>query len=502
MGFTLKFGKGAISRYDPTVPYVIDASTTGTTFLSPRYVAPIQLGGTRAFLNMFKNDVRWQGWNFESSKKNLYGNFEISNYYGCGAQTLCAKEDPNPKNHIRGGVGANINIKYNPKKTDPKPEQGKIHWIQHIVNNHTIYDEQQSVSENENLHGVRYDGIDIPPYQNANPYYRGGNERDALSGKSEFSAFDRPYRPDAKNPHTWFAELYLVEETAEREVTIYNGIRWGWINRVYRRKNPLPIPIPIGIPEIPKFEPIPIPIPKIPDLVCNPGSGGGGCSTSQPSPSPSIPLPPPEPLDYKAWAMSAILRDKPVRLVVKAKCDNPGWFFVGQKNPYFDYPDANPNPNYYAPACGENRLSFPESSRFIGTNDGIFNISYSSCLPSVFTDPWTSKNLCPPPSVSDYVENDSSSFLDNETFLTEYEDTSFIDDETFLTEYEDISFLYDEAFLMGNEELLSFNLGDDGWNPDEDDSESPVSTPEPTSALGLLVLIAWGNLDSTKSICH
>jgi hypothetical protein len=217
MGFTLKSGNGAINYYNPTVPYVIDANTRGTTFLSPRYVAPIQLGGTRAFLNMLKNDVRWRGWDFISSKKNLYGNFEISDYYGCGSQTICAKERPDIT--IRGGVGAYIDIKYHPKKTDPEPGQGKIHWIQHVVNNHTVYDEQQSTS-GEGLHGVPYDGIDIPLYQNANPYYRGGNERGALSGKNEFSAFDRPYRVDPKNPHSWFAELYLVEETAEREVTI------------------------------------------------------------------------------------------------------------------------------------------------------------------------------------------------------------------------------------------------------------------------------------------
>ncbi|MEH1885089.1 hypothetical protein [Nostoc sp.] len=47
IGFTLKSGNGATNYYNPTVPYVIDANTRGTTFLSPRYVAPIQLGGTR-----------------------------------------------------------------------------------------------------------------------------------------------------------------------------------------------------------------------------------------------------------------------------------------------------------------------------------------------------------------------------------------------------------------------------------------------------------------------
>lgn len=163
MGFTLKSGNGAINYYNPTVPYVIDANTRGTTFLSPRYVAPIKLNGTNTFLNMLNNDVRWQGWDFISSDKNLYGNFEISDYYGCGSQTICAKERSNDT--IRSGVRAYIDIKYNPKKTDLEPGQGKMHWIQHIVNNHASFDEHQSTSS-QSLHGVPYDGIDIRPFQN------------------------------------------------------------------------------------------------------------------------------------------------------------------------------------------------------------------------------------------------------------------------------------------------------------------------------------------------
>ncbi|WP_026098655.1 PEP-CTERM sorting domain-containing protein [Kamptonema formosum] len=32
--------------------------------------------------------------------------------------------------------------------------------------------------------------------------------------------------------HYWSAELYLVEPTAPKQVTIYNGISWGWKNEV------------------------------------------------------------------------------------------------------------------------------------------------------------------------------------------------------------------------------------------------------------------------------
>jgi hypothetical protein len=274
MGFSLKFGRGATSYYNPTVPYVIDANTRGVTYLEPRYVAPIKLGGTNDFFKMLNldNDPRWLGWNFIPSDKNLYGNFDISTYYACGAQTNCGKEKLDKKWNIRGGVGAYIDIKYNPKKTDPKPGEGKIHWIQRVVNNHSMYDEHQ-ISSGAGVHGRRHDGIDIPIYQNVNPYY------DTVASANENSFQDRPYRPDANKSHTWFADLYLVEEIAPKTVKIYNGVRWGWINRVYRRKNP-PLPIPIPIRPIPEPAPVPIPRPIPVPIVCNPGSGGGGCSRS------------------------------------------------------------------------------------------------------------------------------------------------------------------------------------------------------------------------------
>jgi hypothetical protein len=360
IGFTLKSGNGATNYYNPTVPYVIDANTRGTTFLSPRYVAPIKLGGTNGFLNMLNNDVRWQGWDFISSDKNLYGNFEISDYYGCGAQTICAKE--RPKDTIRGGVGAYIDIKYNPKKTDPKPGKGKIHWIQHVVNNHTLYDEQQSTSGG-GLHGVRYDGIDIPPFQNANPYYRGGNE---------FSSFDRPYRIDPTEPHTWFAELYLVEEIAPKTVKIYNGVRWGWINRVYRRPNDFCPAKSLGS----DCSPPPPPPP------CNSSSGGGGCNRTQ-------------------------------------------------ADGIFDNENVNQE-NFYS------------------------NIDETNLI----------------------EEQEQPSFDINDPDLIEVQDPSFL-------ELENWDWTSDEEPIIDE-------------NQEEDNSESPVSVPESTSALGLFALAAWGIVKALK----
>lgn len=360
VGFTLKYGNGATNYYNPTVPYVIDANTRGTTFLSPRYVTSIKLGGTNDFLKMLNNDIRWRGWDFISSNKNLYGNFEISNYYGCGAQTICAKEKP--KIAIRGGVGAYIDIKYNPKKTDPKPGRGKIQWIQRVVNNHTIYDERQSTS-GEGLHGVRYDGIDIPIFQNANPYYRGGNE---------FYSFDRPYRTDPKNPHFWFAELYLVEEIAPKTVKIYNGIRWGWINRVYRRRNDICPAKSLSN----SCSPPPPPPP------CNASSGGGGCNGTQ--------------------------------------------------------------------------------------TDGIFDSKYGN-----------QENLYSTIDETNLIEEQEQPLFDiSDPDWIEVQDPSFL-------EFENWDWTSDQELILDE-------------NQEEDNAESPVSTPESTSVLGLFALGAWGIIKAMK----
>ena len=47
---------------------------------------------------------------------------------------------------------------------------------------------------------------------------------------TEVNFYDNPFRSDIKENHNWAAELYLVEETSPKTVTIYNGIKWGWKN--------------------------------------------------------------------------------------------------------------------------------------------------------------------------------------------------------------------------------------------------------------------------------
>lgn len=64
-------------------------------------------------------------------------------------------------------------------------------------------------------------------------------------------------RPDIDEKHDWYAELYLVQETAPKTVTIYNGISWGW-NNTFTPSSPI----------------------SLPPIRCDGSSGGGGCFTT------------------------------------------------------------------------------------------------------------------------------------------------------------------------------------------------------------------------------
>jgi hypothetical protein len=55
-----------------------------------------------------------------------------------------------------------------------------------------------------------------------NPYY------DTYGKANSQSFFDLPVRYDIQDNNQWSANLYLVQQTAPKTVTIYNGISYGW----------------------------------------------------------------------------------------------------------------------------------------------------------------------------------------------------------------------------------------------------------------------------------
>ncbi|TAH16720.1 MAG: hypothetical protein EAZ09_20945 [Oscillatoriales cyanobacterium] len=299
-------GKNATNSYNALANYYVGSPNdfqglasldTRTTFYPPTWldtpgaVTNLERGGTPGLYNALR-PYQKLGWNFKKAKNDLNGSFSIVNYYACGAQTECGKEKLTdaPLNT----VGAFFDLKYHPKSSDPNPRNSKLHWIQRVVSNH---DKDLPAPR---YHGRLEDVIDIGRNNSTTPYYDTGTD---AAGENFF--IDRPFRSDLLNDHYWFAELYLVEETGTRrignrivgDVTIYNGVRWGWKNIITRRrKQPVPVPVPVPAPT-PKPVPFLIPCPSIPKIPnfgepnfvrssSSSGGGGIGCVAVSPLPTP------------------------------------------------------------------------------------------------------------------------------------------------------------------------------------------------------------------------
>ena len=231
---------GATANWKSASSYVTEdifgRTVYGTTNVSTRlWTEPLPLGGSQTFNTTLLNwsvlsERGFWGWDFKPAQQELMGSFEIQNYVACAPQDPCGIEAPPPNNIPRyDGIGALININYHPAPTDPQPGQNKIHWIQIVRTNF----------------GSGIPGI-IPGtwfidngLRRDNPYY------DTIGMADENSFEDRPYNPIpfATSIENFFeAQLYLAEETTssksdQREVTIYNGIKWGWENKIEPRQD-------------------------------------------------------------------------------------------------------------------------------------------------------------------------------------------------------------------------------------------------------------------------
>ncbi|MFB2897470.1 hypothetical protein ACE1CI_31520 [Aerosakkonemataceae cyanobacterium BLCC-F50] len=220
---------GANGNYNPLAPYNL-SNGTGETFLDTYLlwypdtwrdisggVTEIARGGTRGLLNLLQPFVD-RGWTFNVAPNNLKGSFEILHNYACQPTTNCGIEDF-PGDFDQGSVGSHFRLNYRPGTNDPYGNN--VHWIQRVISSYTEDSEQKPS-----------DSLDIDPGQD-NPYY----DFDSTATTDYF--IDTPYTVNPRINHYFVAELYLVEQTATRrvgsknvgDVTIYNGIRWGWKNR-------------------------------------------------------------------------------------------------------------------------------------------------------------------------------------------------------------------------------------------------------------------------------
>jgi hypothetical protein len=212
--------QGATQSWIPTKSYNLPNQRRGTTTLSPMNVHNLNRGGGTGLWRLLLRD--FPNWTFAVSATPLAGSFEVKKYEAIGTATE---------------VGANLLLQYTPGIGDPTPRNSTLNWIQWVVSNHS-----------DEGHGDREDVID--------------NAKQGLSYLAPFYFFERPFAPPTNNysyetnfsassrmndsgfNHDWLAETYLVQQTGFRTATIYNGIQWGWENRVQRVES---VPEPLTI---------------------------------------------------------------------------------------------------------------------------------------------------------------------------------------------------------------------------------------------------------------
>jgi len=188
--------------------YTLANQSRGTTRLSS--LTSITRGGIIGFLGTLRRD--FPTWTFNSAPNDLVGRFEVGAYNAVGEYSDDTRV---------GLLGADLLFFYIPGIGDPTPTASSLHWIQRVYSNH-------SSTGHGNYEDIIDNGSEV-----ANPFYDGPS----YSVPPYFE--DRVRRPDLDKNHSWLAQLYLVEQTGPRQVTIYNGVQWGWENKV----EPVPEPI-------------------------------------------------------------------------------------------------------------------------------------------------------------------------------------------------------------------------------------------------------------------
>ncbi len=234
---------------DPVVKetyYTTPAGNKGKVWVDDMVkLSPPSPGLLQAFQAQFPS------YNFEASYTPIYGDFIVKEYRACAPAPhpgFCPDEPTL--------VGALLDLEYVARKffdtvngieynDFPDPYTGQVRWVQWVTDNHKL----------GAPHGTKEAVVDT---LSNTPFYYGG---DGLKNRRDpYYFYDTPGRPDIGWNHDWLANLYLAYEkedpvTKAITVQVFGGVRWGWHNRVDRKKK----------------EPNPDP------LFCPTNSSAGGC---------------------------------------------------------------------------------------------------------------------------------------------------------------------------------------------------------------------------------
>jgi hypothetical protein len=212
--------QGSTAIYDPIETYTFAGQPEVVT-LQPLTPELLPRGGTAGLTNLLGDFSKNGGWTFLTAPKDLAGSFDISIYQAA------------PPSGGDSNVGANFAMNFKPGNGDPSGVT--FHWIQRVFDNNSL----------SGGFGTPEDTIDASLNKPLNDPGRLFYDYDVdFATPPHFE--DDPIRPALDNTK-WSAELFLasIPTANSKEVTIYNGVSWGWSVAVVPEANTGLLLIPI-----------------------------------------------------------------------------------------------------------------------------------------------------------------------------------------------------------------------------------------------------------------
>lgn len=202
------------TAFVPSQSYTLQNDKSGVVTRNPIGFTSIQPGGTEDFLAQLKSEYPpSRGWRFIPAAEELKGSFKVSAY----------------NVFFNGALGGGFAFDYLPQGNDPVTMDGtRLHWIQRIVSNH-----KRGSAHGTPENRIAFQGQSKKSKQPETPFF------DVVLQKNMSKSIPPHFeytvgKIDPENEHRWFSEVHLVSVSSKdpKTVTIYNGVRWGWENRI------------------------------------------------------------------------------------------------------------------------------------------------------------------------------------------------------------------------------------------------------------------------------
>lgn len=202
------------TAFVPSQSYTLQNDNNGVVTRNPIGFTSIKPGGTEDFLAQLKREYpESRGWRFIAASQELKGSFKVSAY----------------NVFFNGALGGGFSFDYLPQGDDPLTADGvRLHWIQRIVSNH-----KRGSAHGTPENRIAFQGQSKKSKQPETPFFDvvpAKKVSESVPPHFEFSVG----KNDPENEHQWYSEVHLVSVSTKnpKTVTIYNGVRWGWENRV------------------------------------------------------------------------------------------------------------------------------------------------------------------------------------------------------------------------------------------------------------------------------